>query len=106
MDLVVTIYEVTSTLPKEERYGLSSQIQRAAVAIPSNIAEGYGRGTRKDYAQFLKIARGSLLELKTQLTLLERLPFGRVVKTEKAFLLTEEIGKMLRAMITGLESKR
>ena len=73
MDLVEQVYRIAKTLPAEERYGLTSQIQRAAVSIPANVAEGHGRTHRGDYLHHLSIARGSLAELETQLAEGERL---------------------------------
>ncbi|RPI59311.1 MAG: four helix bundle protein, partial [Planctomycetaceae bacterium] len=64
MELAGQIYEATQKFPADERFGLTSQLRRAAVSVPSNIAEGYGRGTRKDYKRFLQVARGSLYELE------------------------------------------
>ena len=72
MDLAQAVYGVTANFPRSEAYGLVSQLRRAAVSIPSNLAEGYGRGG-KDYARFANIAYGSLLELETQFELAERL---------------------------------
>src|SRR3989338_4809921 len=74
MDLVREIYKITLQFPKSELYGLASQMQRAAVAIPSNIAEGFQRGHRKEYCQFLRIAFGSGAELETQIELCKNLP--------------------------------
>ncbi|MBO5720510.1 MAG: four helix bundle protein [Bacteroidales bacterium] len=67
MDLVVEIYKISKLLPKEEKYGISDQIRRSAVSVPSNIAEGQSRNSIKEFIQFLSIARGSLAELETQL---------------------------------------
>jgi four helix bundle protein len=75
MDLVVLIYELTSLFPTEEKFGLTSQLRRASVSIPSNIAEGYGRRNKTDNAHFLSIALGSGLEVQTQIILAERLQF-------------------------------
>ena len=75
IDLTVAVYELTEKFPKEEIYGLTSQMQRAAVSIPANIAEGYGRVHRGDYLQHLSISRGSLAELETHIALAARLGF-------------------------------
>ena len=83
MDLVKNIYRVTSVFPKEEMYGLTSQIRRAAVSIPSNIAEGYGRRTTKDFISFLYISRGSVYELQTQIEICGDL--GMIDKEEKYY---------------------
>ncbi len=77
MDLIVAIYKLTEYLPKSEIYGLTSQMRRAAVSIPSNIAEGRRRGTRKDYRQFVVVAYASGAELETQVEIAKRLPFNQ-----------------------------
>jgi len=73
MDLVKLVYEMSSRLPPEEKYGLTSQIRRSAVSIPSNIAEGQGRGTKAEASRYAQIARGSLAELETQLLLISHI---------------------------------
>lgn len=103
MDLVELVYIITNKLPKSEVFGLSSQMQRAAIAIPSNIAEGAKRGHRLEYIQFLRIANGSAAELETQLILAERLYPEDKNNTQKANLLLEEILKMLHALILSLK---
>jgi four helix bundle protein len=99
MELAETVYKVTELFPKTELYGLVSQIRRAVVSIPSNIAEGYGRSSPKEYGQFYSIAYGSLLELETQLTLSSRLDFLSSNDLQKTNSLIEEISKMLHVMI-------
>ncbi len=102
MDLVIEVYSLIKLLPKEELYGLSNQMKRAAVSIPSNIAEGQQRGSKRDFAKFLTIARGSNAELQTQLMICERLDYLYSDQTEKALALTHEVGKMLTALILHL----
>ena len=75
MNLVEMIYKLTASFPNEEKYGLTSQMQRAVVSIPSNIAEGYGRDSRKEYLYHLSVSRGSLAELETQLLIAIRLKY-------------------------------
>lgn len=97
MELAAIVHGHTKSFPKDELYGLTSQLRRAAVSIPSNIAEGYGRGGL-DYARFIDIAYGSLLELETQIELAER--FGYLAATDTAPLLaqTAELGRMLNGL--------
>lgn len=104
MDLAEEVYALTRLLPKEELYGLTNQIRRAAVSIPSNIAEGAGRKSTRDYIHFLKIAYGSLNELETQLFLCCRLHYLESSAIEKALKISSEIGKMVNAMIQKLMS--
>lgn len=101
MDLAAQIYELTAGFPKTEEYRLTSQMIRAAVSIPANIAEGSMRGSRKDYARFVGIARGSTAELSTFLMLAMRLELDSSDNVKSALLLCEEIGRML----TGLHSR-
>ena len=75
MDIVIDIYKITATFPTDERFGLVSQMRRSTVNIPSNVAEGAGRNTKKEFVNFLHIAQGSLSELDTQLELSKRLKF-------------------------------
>jgi four helix bundle protein len=103
LDLVEQIYTITRQLPKEERYGLSSQLQRAAVSIPSNIAEGSKRTSRADFRQFCKIALGSSAEVETQLIIVHRIYKDVHVRT--AMELTMQIQKMLTALEKQLAKK-
>lgn len=98
----VKIYKITSYFPKEECFGLTSQIRRSAVSVASNIAEGRNRGTKKDFVYFLRIAFGSLAELQTQLIIAEELSFIDKTNYNDIESLLIEISKMLNAMITKL----
>ena len=102
VDLVLSIYKLTKDFPKEEIYGITSQIRRAAISIPSNIAEGRSRGTRKDFAQFLRIAFGSGAELETQLLIARKLSFGQEISYNKVADQLAEVMRMLNAMIHKL----
>ncbi|MBK9162174.1 MAG: four helix bundle protein [Nitrosomonadales bacterium] len=99
MQLVKAVYQLTADFPVEERYGLAQQMRRAAVSIPSNIAEGAGRNGAKEYLHFIGISRGSLAELETQLQLAVMLDF--VASEHTAFDLADRTGKLL----TGLHKK-
>ena len=105
MELTNIVYKLTSTFPENERYGLTSQIRRSAVSIPSNIAEGYGRQSTKDYTRFLQIARGSLYELQTELEISKNLNFLEKYNFEKTYKVTREIEAMLQSLITKLKNK-
>ena len=102
IELVKEIYRLVLLLPKEERYALSDQMRRAAVSIPSNIAEGYERGSTKDYIRFLMIAKGSRAELETQMYICIELNYLSKEETETAFSLCREIKSMLVSMIKKL----
>ncbi len=106
MDLATVVYSVTADFPKSEIYGLTSQMRRSAVSIASNIAEGSARGTRKDFRQFVLIAKGSNCELQTQLLLAKRLQFGLETEVVKAEDLTRDIGQMLSGLSKYLTSNR
>jgi len=103
MALVRMIYEETRCFPREETFGLTSQMRRAAVSIPCNIAEGQGRASRKDFRQFLAISRGSLLELETQLLIAEDLKLLRRSKRELLFEKTGELLRMLNALMKSMD---
>ena len=98
MDLVEEVYSLVKSLPKEETYSLADQMRRAAVSIPSNIAEGYGRNAVKDYLRFLNIARGSKHELETQQLICVRLHYLQENDTQRAMTLCSEIGRMLNSL--------
>lgn len=101
MLIVKTIYELTSQFPKEEIYGLTAQMRRSAVSIPSNIAEGRSRSTRKDFIQFLKIASGSLAELETQVLIAQEIGFLKNEQTIVSML--DEKRRMLHSMMKKLQ---
>jgi four helix bundle protein len=103
MDLVEIVYALTATYPADERYGLSKQMRRASISVPSNIAEGYGREQKGYIAQFLRIALGSSRELETQLMIGVRLKFATQEQSSTARLQCDEVGKMLRGLLRSLE---
>ena len=106
MELSTAVYSATRTFPKEEQFGLTNQLRRASVSIPSNIAEGKGRLTTGELQQFLGIARGSALEVQTQLELAVRLGFGNRNELEDIQRLAEEVSRILNASVTTLRSKQ
>jgi len=101
--VALLVYEVTSEFPSSEMYGLVSQMRRAGVSVPSNISEGYRRGSQKEYAQFLKISLGSNSELETQLSLSRDLGFIDKDKFKELYELNEEVGRLLSSYISRLE---
>jgi len=103
--LVKIIYQLTKSFPSEEKFGLISQIRRAAVSVPSNIAEGQARRTTADYVRFVSIAEGSLAELETQLIIAIDLGFCPEKDTQECFGLLTEIRKMLNALRRSLLAK-
>ena len=105
MNVAQTSYMLTKVLPQEERYGLVSQIRRAGASIPANIAEGSQRGTDRDFAQFISIARGSLAELETHILLSQRIGYFNDEQIEKIFLETTELSKMLRSFYGTLKNQ-
>lgn len=106
MELAETVYRYTSVFPREETWGLRQQIRRAVTSIPSNIAEGQGRGTTKEFLHFLRIARGSLNELVTELLLARRFGFIEADRSSSIRSLADEVSRMLGALIRSLESRR
>jgi len=104
VDLVAEIYKLTHILPPEERYNLSSQMQRAVVSVPANIAEGAARKSKKEFAQFLHISQGSLSELDTHLEVAKRLEYLSEDKIHSSDVLMERIDKMLTGLIKSNNS--
>lgn len=104
MDLTAGVYELTRSLPDTERFGLISQLRRAAVSIPSNIAEGEGRGNDKEFIQYFRIAHGSLQEVETQLYLTQRLLLANEQQTEPLLDLAAEVGRLINGLLRSLRA--
>jgi four helix bundle protein len=103
IQMTLAIYRVTGSFPKEELFGLTGQIRRAGVSVASNIAEGYGRGSKGEYKQFLAIARGSNLEVQTQLFIATELGYyGNPIQLKTADDLSNEVSKMLNSQLAKL----
>ncbi|MER9051322.1 four helix bundle protein [Mesorhizobium sp. M0189] len=105
MDLTVAISQVTRTWPKDELYGLTGQVRRAATSVPANIAEGYGRESRASYQQFLRIPQGSLKELETHLLIAQRVGITSREAVESLMPHSESVGKLLRLLIRKLSAE-
>ena len=105
IELVTTVYELTKGFPATENYGLTSQVQRAAVSIPSNIAEGFGRRSNQDFARFLQMAKGSLFELQTQLEIANNLNYLNQDQLGSFGQSSLEIEKMLGSLISKILNK-
>ncbi|MDI9637846.1 four helix bundle protein [Geitlerinema splendidum] len=105
IDLVIEVYQITKQFPPEEKYGLVSQLQRAVTSIPANIAEGWGRGSTKEYIYHLKVARGSLMELETHLIVSQRLSYLTLAALKHLQTEIDRIGRMLNSLINKLELK-
>ena len=103
MALAEQCYRLTATFPREEKYGLSAQIRRAAVSIPANIAEGYGRNQTGNFLNFLKIAQGSVREIETHLLLVSRLGIADAERSTPCREVAIRVSKMLRALIRSIE---
>ena len=106
MTLAEQCYHLTRDFPRDELYGLTSQIRRAAVSIPANIAEGYGRNQIGNFIQFLRISQGSCRELETHLMLAERLKIAKGENIQPCKESTTRVSKMLRALVRSLEATR
>jgi four helix bundle protein len=104
MDLVTEIYRVTRCFPRDELYGLTNQLRRAAVSVPSNIAEGQARFSRKEFHHFLSQARGSLVEIETQLSIAENLGYLAPNHTRPLFEKVSELGRVLNGLIASIKS--
>jgi four helix bundle protein len=106
IDLVTNVYRLTQNFPKQEIYGLTSQIRRAAVSIPSNIAEGQGRLSRGEFKQFLGHARGSVFELESQVVIARNLEFLTEKEAEFLLLRITEIGRILNGLLNSLDQDK
>jgi four helix bundle protein len=105
MDIALAVYEATKTFPDDERFGLTSQLRRAAVSVPANIAEGHARSTTKDYLRYISISIGSLAETATFIELAGRLNYGNIEELRKIFEMTNEERRMLRALQKSLRRR-
>ena len=105
MELVKQIYEITNDFPKEEIHGLTGQIRRAAVSVPSNIAEGQGRESTKEFLQHLSIAYGSLMETETQILIAESLAYVQTGKAKFILEKTAEVGRLINGLSRSLKEK-
>jgi four helix bundle protein len=102
MELVADIYRLTSNFPKEEVYGLTSQLRRAAISVPSNIAEGQGRHGNGEFKHFLRLSLGSLMEVETQIMISERLGYLEQKAVGAVLVRSAEIGRVLNGLINSL----
>ena len=105
VDLVELVYRASAAFPADERFGLTSQLRRSSVSIPSNIAEGHARPTTRDYLRFLGISLGSLAEMETQLLIAHRLGYIDDASLDRVCQASDRIGRMLRAMMKSLQTK-
>ena len=105
IDLVIEVYKLVKLLPREETYGLSDQMRRAAVSIPSNISEGNGRESDREFLRFLLIAQGSNSEIETQLIICEELGYISKDKLQIAYQLNVEVAKMLKTLIQKIRKE-
>ena len=104
MDLAEAVYRLTRPSPKDELFGLTAQLRRASVSISSNIAEGHSRLSKREYIQFLSIARGSNAEVRSQLILIRRLALGEDAAISRCDQIATEVSRMLNALIASLRS--
>jgi four helix bundle protein len=102
IELALTVYKLTSSFPRDEIYGLTSQLRRASVSIASNIAEGQGRATTGEFRQFLGMARGSNFEVQTQLVMARELEYGEAEVVQRCDEISLEVGKMLNGLLKSL----
>jgi len=106
MDLVTSIYQVSKLFPNEENFGLTSQLRRSAISVPSNISEGYGRNSLNDYIRFLNISVGSLYEAQTQIEIAFNLKYIEKEQFKSIYDSTREIERMMSSLIKKLKEKK
>jgi four helix bundle protein len=104
MDMVVRVYQITEPFPSKEMFGLTNQLRRAAVSVPSNIAEGQGRNTSNDFVRYLSISKGSLQEVQTQVELANRLGYLDETTTRDFLDFSEEVARLLNGLSRSLLS--
>lgn len=104
MDLVDLVYQMTKTFPREEMFGLTNQVRRAAVSVPSNIAEGQGRQTKPEFARFLWISHASVREVETQMMIARRQGYLAAEQEQQALDLAAETGRLIRGLINSLDN--
>jgi four helix bundle protein len=105
MQLTEAVYRLTRDFPRDEQFGVTSQIRRSAVSIPSNVAEGQGRQSIGEFKQFLGVARGSICEVQTQLEIARTLKFGSPKSIDQAMALSDEVRKMLFGLLASLDGR-
>jgi four helix bundle protein len=105
MELTVDVYQLTSAFPRDETFGLSSQLRRSAVSVASNIAEGHGRSGTREFQRFLNMARGSVCEVQTQIEVANRVGLGDPTSVNHAIGLSHEVGKLLYLLLKSLKKK-
>ena len=106
MELVVDAYRLSDTFPRDEKYGIVQQLRRAAVSVPSNIAEGHGREHLGDYLRHLSIANGSLMELETQILIAGRMKYVTIDDEKRVLVRTGRVGKLLSGLTRALKARR
>jgi four helix bundle protein len=106
IELVESIYRLSEAFPKHEVFGLTGQLRRASVSIPSNIAEGQGRGPTQDFVRFLQIARGSLQEVHTQLVIAQRLAYVSEETCKSAIQACDEVARLLNGLIRSIDPRK
>ncbi len=103
--MVGAVYRFTASFPADERFGLTTQLRRASVSVPSNIAEGWGRGSTAEYLRFLRTARGSLYEVETQVIIATQLGFASAAEAAAMQEQAEHVGRVLAGLVRSIESK-